>query len=241
MSMSTASASNSATVWAYPHDALSDTIGNHELPGNLAEVWLRAGKVPLERIVTNPAPGTATVDDAVYSKERLNLSCELVNGILVAKTMGFFESNIAAALIYFLHQYLETHPIGIVAGEDGPCETLPNQIRKPDVAFVSFERIRQQPRPIRKTLPFAPDLAVEVLSPSNTTAEMEKKLIEYFATGAKLVWHIEPELRTARVYTAVDQFEDLPATGVLLGGDVLPGFELKLAKLFEKAGPRIEE
>ena len=69
---------------------------------------------------------------------------------------------------------------------------------------------------------------------------MEKKLTEYFATGARLVWYIEPELRSARVFTAVDKWEDIRSDGTLRGGDVLPGFELTLERLFEKAGPRIE-
>jgi len=210
-------------------------------PPNVAEIWLRAGQVPLERILMIPTPGTATVDDAVYSKEKLNLSCELVDGILVAKTMGYFESKVAFALAYFIHQYLESHPIGEVAGGDGPCDTLPDHVRKPDVAFTSFERLRKQSKPTRKKLPFSPDLAVEILSPSNTTAEMEKKLKEYFATGARLVWYIEPELKAARAFIAVDKYEDILSDGVLRGRDVLPGFELALARLFEKAGPRIEE
>src|SRR5262249_42482795 len=109
-------------------------------------------------------------------------------------------------------------------------------VRKPDVGFTSFARIHSQPKPTRKTLPFAPDLAVEVLSPSNTTAEMEKKLTEYFASGARLVWHIEPELRAGRVFTAVNQWQDIGPDGVLTGSDVLPGFELSLKRLFEKAG-----
>ena len=68
---------------------------------------------------------------------------------------------------------------------------------------------------------------------------MDKKLKEYFATGASLVWYIEPELRTARAFTAVDQWQDIGPDDVLLGGNVLPGFELSLKRLFEKAGPQI--
>lgn len=205
-----------------------------------AEVWFRVGQVPLERILAEPAPGSATAEDAVFSKEQLGVSCELVDGTLVAKTMGYFESKVALALAYFIHQYLEIHPIGEVAGIDGPCETLPKHIRKPDVAFMSFDRLREAP-PRKNRLPCSPDLAVEVLSPGNTPTEMEMKLKEYFATGARLVWYIEPELRTARVFTAVDQWEDIRADGVLRGGEVLPAFELPLARLFDKAGPRTEQ
>src|SRR5205085_12241572 len=130
---------------------------------------------------------------------------------------------------------------GEVAGGDGPCETVPGQIRKPDVTFVSFERIRKEAKPTRKKLPYSPDLAVEVLSSGNTSAEMEIKLKEYFATGARLVWFIESELGTARVFIAVDDWEDLGPDGVLRGGDGLPGFELPLTRLVENAGPRLQE
>src|SRR5262249_43304702 len=157
-------------------------------------------------------------------KEKLDISCELVDGILVAKPMGYFESKIALALAYFVQQYLDVNPIGEVAGADGPCETLPNHARKPDFSFTSFARICSQSKPTRKALPFSPDLAVEVLSPGNTTAEMDKKLREYFTTGARLVWYLEAELQTARVFTSVDQWEDIGRDGTLRGLDVLPGF-----------------
>jgi Uma2 family endonuclease len=240
--MSSPPIAETAPVWAYPpNPAPRGLPAGGSSPPTAAAVWLRAGQVPLERILTVPAPGTATIDDAIHSRQRLHLNCELVDGILVAKPMGYFESKVALALAFFFHQYLDGNPIGEVAGEDGPCETLPDHVRKPDVSFTSFERIKSQSKPTRKALPFAPDLAVEILSPSNTAAEMEKKLKEYFAAGAHLVWHIEPELQTARVYTAPEQWEDVPAAGALRGGDVLPGFELPLAKLFAKAGPRLEE
>jgi Uma2 family endonuclease len=239
MDMSTAPATETAPVWAYsPESGLRSACVNDAWPPNMADIWLRAGQVPMERIIMCPAPGTATLDDAVYSKDQLDISCELVDGILVAKAMGYLESKIALALAYFIQQYLDTNPIGEVAGADGPCETVPNHARKPDVSFTSFARLRGQSKSTRKALPFSPDLAVEVLSPSNTTAEMDKKLKEYFATGAKLVWHIEPELRTARVFTAVDKWSDISSDGFLRGVEVLPGFELSLTKLFEKAGTR---
>src|SRR6476620_6000556 len=201
--MSSASLSDMAPVWAFhPGGPLNRAFPVNCLPHTAAELWLRAGQVPLDRTLMEPAPGTATLDDAVYSKERFDLSCELVNGILVAKTMGYFESKVAVALAYFIHQYLESHPIGEVAGADGSCDTTDENVRKPDAAFTSFETIRKHGKATRVKLPFSPDLAVEVLSPSNTPEEMETKLKEYFASGARLVWYVEPELKTARAFTA---------------------------------------
>jgi hypothetical protein len=68
--------------------------------------------------------------------------------------------------------------------------------------------------------------------------ETALKLKQYFASGGRLVWYIDPELRAARAFSAVDIWEDISTDGVLRDGDVLPGFELPLAGLFEKAGPR---
>jgi Uma2 family endonuclease len=240
--MSTAPFSETAPVWTSASRAPSD-LGTSSDTGypTLANIWLRAGQVPLDRILMNPAPGTATEDDAADSRHKLNINCELVNGILVAKTMGWYESQLALALSYFLHQYLDKHPIGVIAGEDGPCRTIALNVRKPDVTFVSLDRFPERKLPRRKVLPIAPDLAVEILSEGNTSAEMELKLKEYFAAGVKAVWYIEPEFQSVRVFTAVDKYEDIASSGVLRGGDVLPGFELPLARLFEKAGPRIEQ
>ncbi len=86
-----------------------------------------------------------------------------------------------------------------------------------------------------------PDLAVEILSQSNTAEEMERKLREYFQAGVRLVWTIEPKTRTARAYTAAGAWTEIGSDSLLLGGEVLPGFELPLAQLFARVeGPSDE-
>ena len=80
----------------------------------MARAWVQAGRVPLDRIFVDPLPGTATTADAVGSKQKLGIACELVNGILVAKAMGHYESHVASLLTYFLYQYLESNPIGVL-------------------------------------------------------------------------------------------------------------------------------
>jgi Uma2 family endonuclease len=81
-----------------------------------------------------------------------------------------------------------------------------------------------------------PDLAVEVLSKSNTEKEMKRKLREYFEAGTRLVWLVDPKARTVRVYTSPRKFKLLTEDQTLDGGEVLPGFELSLRKLFARAG-----
>ena len=77
----------------------------------------------------------------------------------------------------------------------------------------------------------APDLVVEVLSPGNTPAEMARKRGEYFRSGVRLVWEIDPIARTVRVYTSESTVADLSPTDSLDGGAVLPGFSLPVAHL----------
>ena len=78
----------------------------------------------------------------------------------------------------------------------------------------------------------APDLVVEVLSKSNTKAEMARKLGEYFQAGVRLVWRVNPKTQVGHVYTAIDQWVLLNGDQALNGGDVLPGFSLPLFELF---------
>jgi Uma2 family endonuclease len=199
-----------------------------------ADVQERLGGIPLERIHLYPWPGLATEENVLEIQSRTGRLCELVDGILVEKPMGFYESTVAIAIGYFLRDYLKDHNIGVVGGEAGMLKILPGQIRIPDVSFICWERLPQDRDPMPAV---SPDLAVEVLSPSNTEREIQKKLDDYFTGGTRLAWIIDPVARAARVYHAPDQFTAIDQTGSLTGGDVLPGFELPLTRLFAKLDP----
>ena len=113
-------------------------------------------------------------------------------------------------------------------------ELAPGVVRNPDVSFIPWKRLQNRRVPMVQIGRIAPTLAVEILSPSNTRKEMRVKLKEYFLGGVKIVWMIDPEVRTAEEYTAPDAVTAIPADGELDGGDVLPGFALPLAELFAK-------
>jgi Uma2 family endonuclease len=195
----------------------------------LADLIERIGSVPLNRIARWPAPGTATEADAAALLEQRRLF-ELVEGVLVEKAMGLHESFLAVKLIQWLGAFVEEHALGLVAGEGGAMRLFEGRIRIPDVSFVSWSQFPGRKVP-RKPIPdLHPDLAVEVLSPSNTEAEMRLKVREFFASGTRLVWLVDPEKRTARVFTGPDRFEVVTEDGVLDGGDVLPGFNLSLRR-----------
>jgi Uma2 family endonuclease len=78
----------------------------------------------------------------------------------------------------------------------------------------------------------APDLAVEVLSEGNTRSEMERKLRDYFFSGVRLVWFLDPRIRSATVFTSPDQATELAEGDPLEGGDVLPGLSIPLVQVF---------
>jgi Uma2 family endonuclease len=126
-------------------------------------------------------------------------------------------------------------------GESGPVRTIVPQVRMPDVGFVSWDHFPNRAHPKTKVIPVAPDFAVEILSQTNTKREMDRKLDEYFQANTRRVWYIDPNKRSARVYTAREQFVEISGEGMLDGGDVLPGFSIKLADLFAEAdGPEGE-
>jgi Uma2 family endonuclease len=207
----------------------------------MADVQARLAGFPADRIRTYPAPGTATEQDVLDAEARSNRICELIDGTLVEKTMATYESMLAFVLAYFLQRYLDTNNLGGIGGEAGLLKILPGQIRAPDVSFTRWERLpgRQSPKP--PIYAVAPDLAVEILSKGNTEAEMNRKLHEYFEAGVRLVWYIEPKTRTARAYTAEHEWTEIGSDGLLLGGEVLPGFEVPLAELFARADGPVEK
>jgi Uma2 family endonuclease len=161
----------------------------------------------------------------------------LIDGTLVEKGMGHKEAAVGWELGALLWAFLQEHDLGYCTGADDLVRVMPKLVRGPDVAFVSWVTRPERVVPQEQISSKVPDLAVEVLSPSNTRKEMQIKLKEYFMGGVKLVWIIDPEKRTAEAYTAPDKMTPIPADGTLDGGEVLPGFTLPLARLFAKFGP----
>ena len=174
----------------------------------------------------------ATEADLIEVNSRKETTCELVDGLLVEKGMGYNESDLALVLATYLRAFVIPRNLGLLTGEAGMMRLLPGLVRMPDVAFASWDRMPGRRRPTGAVAGFAPDLAVEVLSPSNTPAEMARKRREYFAAGVRLVWEVDPRSRTVTVYDAPERPMVLDSTQALDGGDVLPGFALPLADLF---------
>jgi len=201
----------------------------------LADLLESLGDIPPRRIRMQPLPGTATEADVLAAHAVDKRLCELVDGVLVEKTMGYEESRLASAIIHALIEFLNHQDLGTVAGEAGMMRLMEGLVRIPDVSFVRWERLPGKSGPIP---PISPDLAVEVLSESNTSKEMERKLREYFETGTQLVWFFDLKSRTVTVYTSPEQSTVLDESETLDGGDVLPGLVLPVRALFERASRR---
>ena len=199
----------------------------------VADLYRRFGPIPFERIRQNPPPGCGTVDDVVRLNDHEDRLYELVDGILVEKTVGLEESVIAVYIATILNSFVLPRGIGFVAGEAGTIQLDINLVRIPDVSFFSLARIPGGELPHEAIPLLVPDLAVEVISRSNTPKEMMAKLQEYFEKGVRMIWFVRPKSRVVDVYTAPDQFTRLTASMRLEGGEVLPGFSVVVGGLFE--------
>jgi Uma2 family endonuclease len=202
-------------------------------PRTVDELLHQLGDVPASRVRLNPAPGHATVQDVIDVHQNERLLCELVDGTLVEKPMGYRESMIAGALIALLRAFVIPRNLGIVTGESGMMKLFAGLVRIPDVAYASWNRLPGRKVPTEPVPSLAPDLAVEVLSAGNTPREMSRKRREYFDAGVRLVWIINLDDRTSSVCTAADQQPLIVSESQSLdGGEVLPGFTLPLRDLF---------
>ena len=209
------------------------TIAPHTI-NTLADLRERLGGIRLDRIRFRPAPGTATEKDVIEAEAKDNRLCELVDGTLVEKAVGFEEARLAGRLVHLVNSYLDKNDLGVCVGADGMMRIAPGLVRIPDLSFITWDRLPGRESPREPIPDLAPDLAVEILSEGNTKPEMTRKVREYFEAGVILVWLIDPKKRTARVFSSVDKSTLIRADQLLDGGEVLPGFVLSLADFLDR-------
>ncbi|HEX3149532.1 MAG TPA: Uma2 family endonuclease [Gemmataceae bacterium] len=163
---------------------------------------------------------------------------ELVRGVVITMPPpkaihGYCAAQATIAIGGFVGQ----HRLGILVANDTGVllERGPDTVRGPDVAYWSFKRQAFVPDGYFE---LAPDLAVEVLSPSNTRKQIDTKIREYLKAGTKLVWVIDPLDRSVRIYrTDPDRAVFLHSGATLDGEDVLPGFQFPVTGLFPPETP----
>jgi Uma2 family endonuclease len=159
---------------------------------------------------------------------------ELVQGELRRMTpAGGEHGTITVNLAIIVGQFIKTQRLGAAFGAETGFKigSNPDTVRAPDFAFVRQERIPPGDFP-QGFWPGAPDLAAEVISPSDTYTEVEEKVTDWLNAGSRLVWVINPRVRTVTVYTSLTTVNRLTASEELTGGDVLPGFSCRVIALF---------
>lgn len=183
---------------------------------------------------------TATPEQLAVLTDQTELDglYEVVDGRIVEKAMGAYEYWLAAVMHGRLDRYADENPIGRAVIEMiFDLRPHVDRERRPDVAFVSFERWARDCRiPRTRSWAVVPDLAVEIISLTNTADEVAEKLEEYYKAGVRLVWVVYPVQMKIYAYTSTTQVRVLAPGDELDGGDVLPGLRLTLRDLFDKAG-----
>ena len=205
---------------------------------SIDDLLVSLGGVSPKRVRWSPKPGTATVRDVVRLRDKTRRIYELVDGTLVEKILGAKKSFVAKNLSKHVQRWNDdSGDVGMILGEAGTVMLMGELVRAADLSFTNWDRVPGRVLPDDPVPDLAPDLAVEVLSEGNTRAEMERKLKEYFLSEVQLVWYIDPRKRTVRVYTSPDAVTELAEADTLTGGAVLPGFAVKVARLFDHLAP----
>jgi Uma2 family endonuclease len=161
---------------------------------------------------------------------------EVVDGELVMSPKNnWYHGRICTRLSAALVEFCRKHKLGAVLDSSTGFWMLNRNCRAPDVSFVSRARMKAldfKPRE-KRFFPGAPELAVEILSPNNARAEVDARLRDFFASGTRLAWVIDPEAESVEVCRSLTQRELLGPGALLDGEDLLPGFRYPIADLFK--------
>jgi Uma2 family endonuclease len=157
---------------------------------------------------------------------------ELIRGELIQMPpASHLHSTLAAWIVTVLNMHVRPQQLRHVTGADGGyiLSRNPDVVVAPDAAFVLSDRL---PDEIPTYLELAPDLAVEVVSPSDRMNDVTDKVMLYLDAGAQLVWIVQPTLKTVTVHYPDRTSRTLTTDDQLDGGEVLPGFQIAVSELF---------
>jgi Uma2 family endonuclease len=158
---------------------------------------------------------------------------ELVDGeVIEIGNSGMEHGNISTFLGGALELYARSRKLGVTCDSSTAFAMKTGNKRSPDIGFVAKARLQGLKRLPKGFFQGAPDLAVEVISPSNTFEEIHNKLVEYFDNGCRLAWVIHPDEQSVLVYRQPQPDRLLKLTDSLDGEDVVPGFTLSVSELF---------
>ena len=190
------------------------------------------GGILPSRIRLSPSIGAANEDSLLAPEGRF---CELVDGVLVEKGMGYFESRLASILFAMIETWLAQNDIGYAMADGALTRLQHGLVRIPDACFIRWDRVGSQEVPQDAICGIVPNLAIEVVSRTNTRAEIDRKRNEYFEAGVDLVWIAYPTTMTVEVWTTARDCHIIGIDETLDGGTVLPGFTVSIREWFQRA------
>lgn len=175
-----------------------------------------------------------TIEEFTALPEEEGYRIELSGGRLVREPApGPRHGSVAIRIASLLHRLGQEEGHGLAFVDTAFILTSdPDTVRVPDVAFVSRERVPESGLG-DEFWELAPDLAVEILSPSNSSSEIQRKSLEYLEAGTRMVWIVDPGQRTLTVLRSRSDIRILEGDEMVEGGDVLPGLEVRVGDLFE--------
>ena len=159
---------------------------------------------------------------------------ELVDGQLMEKDMSSLATKCMGLLVVELGIFLRQHPLGDIYPEQTfQCfPDDPELIRRPDIAFVAIDRLAG----VSETghVKIAPDLAIEVVSPTDRIYDLDEKLVDYRSAGVKLVWVVDPKWKIIRIHRPDGSVSELFEGDMLTGEPILPGFKVAVSALMPR-------
>jgi Uma2 family endonuclease len=170
-------------------------------------------------------------EEQLLSMPRMG-KAEMIDGRLIVAPAGSEHGGVSARLLARLWTHVEAHRAGLVFDSSTGFWMKSGNLLSPDVAFVAANRLKGLKRLPRKFFKGSPDLVAEVLSPNDRTADTERKIAEYFETDTRLMWLVDPEALTVRLYREGRVTGTLSRGDTLKGDEVVPGFAIDLDDLF---------
>jgi Uma2 family endonuclease len=177
-------------------------------------------------------PSLMTADELLHS-DVAGKSTELVRGVLVVREPpGGLHGHLSARLTFLIGQHVYPARAGMIFGQDTGflIARNPDTVRAPDVAFVSADRAKAVGSGY---VPFAPDLAVEILSPGDAPGEVMAKVADWLSAGTRLVWVIDYEREVGHIHRSDGTVSAVRGDELLTGEGLVPGFSCSLVALFE--------
>ena len=181
-------------------------------------------------MTTMSIKGPATLQDLLNTPKDGNKH-ELVDGEIVVSPAGMRHSEVAINIGGLIWEFLQKNPIGKVYASDVGIAFPNGNVRSPDVTYVSIAKLPEgrSPETFGEVIP---DLAVEVLSPSDSLKELGRKIGEFLENGVPIVWLVDPARQTVTVYRSLTETQQLTSKDTITAEPVLPGFSVPISRFF---------